>query len=277
MFQSGFQVSKVDAPSLQGVQRLTFYNQEYIVTNQLMQPASNTLKEMEAFLSQNPSEIITIMIEDYVYTPKRLSNLFTGAGLDKFWFPVSKMLKKMVKISKLHASGFHLSCFEGSGGRNCLPVEKRLTFANSKSASLFLMNYFMTYPVENEACQEHSTPVADMIGTCFKAARSMLPNFITVNFYMVFKDYADAILLQPASNLDNSTDMMNFEICLVLVHVGAPFGSYKNISMPSTSPMISSARSFSGFVRFSKSTSAVCYPNCFVAGFFSIPWMLFLL
>lgn len=49
---------------------------------------------MEAFLSQNPKEIVTIIIEDYVQTPKGLTNLFTRAGLDKYWFPVSKMPKK---------------------------------------------------------------------------------------------------------------------------------------------------------------------------------------
>ena len=49
---------------------------------------------MEAFLSENPTEIVTIIIEDYVHTPKGLTNLFASAGLDKYWFPVSKMPKK---------------------------------------------------------------------------------------------------------------------------------------------------------------------------------------
>lgn len=58
------------------------------------QPAINTLREVQAFLSENPTEIVTIIIEDYVHTPKGLTNLFTNAGLDKYWFPVSKMPKK---------------------------------------------------------------------------------------------------------------------------------------------------------------------------------------
>lgn len=58
------------------------------------QPAINTLREVEAFLTENPTEIVTIIIEDYVHTPKGLINLFTNAGLDKYWFPVSKMPKK---------------------------------------------------------------------------------------------------------------------------------------------------------------------------------------
>ncbi|KAK9112726.1 hypothetical protein Scep_020245 [Stephania cephalantha] len=83
--------SIVNAPLLNGVQRVTFYNQEDTVTNQLLEPAINTLKEVEAFLSTNPSAIVTIIIEDYVHTPKRLMKLFTDAGLSKYLFPVSKM------------------------------------------------------------------------------------------------------------------------------------------------------------------------------------------
>ena len=60
----------------------------------IQQPAINALREVEAFLSQNPMEIVTIIIEDYVHTPKGLTKLFTNAGLDKYWFPVSKMPKK---------------------------------------------------------------------------------------------------------------------------------------------------------------------------------------
>lgn len=49
---------------------------------------------MEAFLTQNPSEIVTIIIEDYVRTPKGLTRVFTDAGLDKYWYPVAKMPRK---------------------------------------------------------------------------------------------------------------------------------------------------------------------------------------
>lgn len=58
------------------------------------QPAVNTLREVEAFLTENPSEIVTIIIEDYVHTPKGLTKVFTEAGLDKYFFPVSRMPRK---------------------------------------------------------------------------------------------------------------------------------------------------------------------------------------
>lgn len=48
---------------------------------------------MEAFLSKNPTEIVTIIIEDYVHTPNGLTKVFTAAGLQKYLFPVSKMPK----------------------------------------------------------------------------------------------------------------------------------------------------------------------------------------
>ena len=45
-------------------------------------------------MEANPSEIITIIIEDYVTSPKCLTKVFDAASLRKFWFPVSRMPKK---------------------------------------------------------------------------------------------------------------------------------------------------------------------------------------
>lgn len=70
--------------------------------------------------------------------------------------------------------------------RSSCPHRKESKALNSRSASLFLMNYFPTYPVEADSCKEHSAPLAEMANTCYKAAGNMLPNFIAVNFYMVF-------------------------------------------------------------------------------------------
>ncbi|XP_057974367.1 PI-PLC X domain-containing protein At5g67130 isoform X2 [Malania oleifera] len=237
--------SIVNAPPLAGAQRMTFYNQEDTVTNQLtngvrglmldmydfendiwlchsfrgqcynftaFQPAINTLKEVEAFLAQNPSEIVTIIIEDYVHTPKGLTNLFTKAGLVKYWFPVAKMPKKdedwptvtdMVQqnhrllvftsiASKEQDEGiayqwrYMVENEAGDGGvqRGSCSDRKESKPLNSRSASIFLQNYFPSFPVENEACKENSAPLAEMVGTCYKAAGNMMPNFLAVNFYM---------------------------------------------------------------------------------------------
>lgn len=69
--------------------------------------------------------------------------------------------------------------------RGSCPNRKESKPLNSRSASLFLMNYFPTIPVQSEACKEHSAPLADMVATCYKAAGNMMPNFVAVNFYMV--------------------------------------------------------------------------------------------
>lgn len=46
---------------------------------------------METFLTENPTEIVTIFIEDYVHTQMGLSKLFTNADLVKYLYPVSDM------------------------------------------------------------------------------------------------------------------------------------------------------------------------------------------
>ena len=57
----------------------------------IQSPAIDTLKEVEAFLAANPSEIVTLILEDYVESPNGLTNVFNAAGLMKYWFPVSNM------------------------------------------------------------------------------------------------------------------------------------------------------------------------------------------
>ncbi|CAN1344887.1 PI-PLC X domain-containing protein At5g67130 [Linum perenne] len=238
--------SIVDSPPLPGgVQRVTFYNQEDTVSNQLLngvrglmldmydfngdiwlchslkgqcfnftafQPAINTLQEVESFLSQNPSEIVTIIIEDYVHAPKGLTSLFARAGLGKYWYPVSKMPKKgedWPTVNEMVQQNYRLLVFTSVASKEAdegiayqwrymlenesgdpgvkpgsCPNRKESKPLNSRSSSLFLMNYFPTIPVEADACKEHSAPLGQMIETCFKAAGNQIPNFLAVNFYM---------------------------------------------------------------------------------------------
>lgn len=51
------------------------------------------MKEVQVFLEANPSEIVIIIIEDYVSSPNGLTKVFNAAGLRKYWFPVSRMPK----------------------------------------------------------------------------------------------------------------------------------------------------------------------------------------
>ncbi|CAL5363914.1 unnamed protein product [Camellia sinensis] len=168
------------------------------------QPAVNTLREVEAFLTENPTEILTIIIEDYVQTPKRLINLFTNAGLDKYWFPVSKMPQKgedwptvtamvqenhrlliFTSIASKEAEGVAYQ-WNGDNGvvQGSCPKRKESRPLNSRGVSLFLENYFCTDLVQADACKEHSAILANMVGVCYKAAGNVMPNFLVVDFYM---------------------------------------------------------------------------------------------
>ncbi|XLU77623.1 hypothetical protein S245_001044 [Arachis hypogaea] len=248
------------------------------------QPAVNTLKEVEAFLTENPTEIVTIIIEDYVHTPKGLTNLFASAGLDKYWFPLSKMPRKgddWPNITEMIQANHRLIVFTSDASKEAeegiayqwkhmvenesgdpgirkgsCPHRKESKALNSRSSSLFLMNYFPTYPVQAESCKEHSAPLAEMVNTCYKAAGNVLPNFIAINFYM----------RSDGGGVFDITDRMNGQtLCgcntITACQAGAPFGSCNNISAPSTNPGSNTSGSFSGSVQFSESASAVYSPN----------------
>ena len=106
-------------------------------------PAVNTLKEIQAFLAANPSEIVTIFIEDYVKATKGLTKVFTAAGLMKYWYPVSAMPKNgsdWPTVSDMVAKNYRLIVF---------------TSIASKEASEGIA-YQWNYVVENQ-CKFYKT------------------------------------------------------------------------------------------------------------------------
>lgn len=52
------------------------------------------LREIQKFLEENPSEIITIFIEDYVTSEDGLTKVFNASGLSKYMFPLNRMPKE---------------------------------------------------------------------------------------------------------------------------------------------------------------------------------------
>ncbi|KAM0039646.1 putative PLC-like phosphodiesterase, TIM beta/alpha-barrel domain superfamily [Helianthus debilis subsp. tardiflorus] len=305
--------SIVDAPLLTGPQRITFYNQEDSVTNQLrngvrglmldmydfendiwlchsfrgqcynitaFQPAINTLREVEAFLSSNPTEIVTIIIEDYVHTPKGLTKLFTDAGLDKYWFPVSKMPKKgedWPTVTDMARDNHRLLVFTSDSSKEATegiayqwrymvenepgdPGVKQGSCSNrkeskplpSKAASLFLQNYFPTIPVQAEACKENSAPLTDMVATCYKAAGNTMPNFLAVNFYM----------RSDGGGVFDALDRMNGQtlcgcVSVTACQARAPFGTCRNYEVRNSTSPTNPTRSFSGNVQLTASASHI--------------------
>ncbi|KAG1327985.1 PI-PLC X domain-containing protein [Cocos nucifera] len=177
------------------------------------QPAINVLKEIDTFLEANPSEVITIFIEDYVTSPQGLSKVFNASGLMKYWFPLSLMPKNgsdWPLLSNMISQNQRLLVFtskkskeasdkiayewnyvvenqygnEGMKAGSC-PNRAESSPMNTTSKSLVLMNYFPTNPNQTEACSDNSAPLVSMLKTCHKLSDNRWPNFIAVDFYML--------------------------------------------------------------------------------------------
>ncbi|CAN1794812.1 PI-PLC X domain-containing protein At5g67130 [Linum perenne] len=197
-------------PSHTGVPRITATNQEDNVTQQLNEPLMDTLKEIEAFMTANPSEIITLILEDHVKAPNGLSKLFNSSGLNKFWFPVSKMpkggrdwplVKDMVADnqrlivftsdqSKQESEGiayqwnFVVENQFGNGGLkgNCTNRKESVPM-NDKDKSLVLVNHFGTLPARGISCDYNSKGLMEMLDKCYTSAGNRWANFVAVDYY----------------------------------------------------------------------------------------------
>ncbi|CAN0829850.1 PI-PLC X domain-containing protein At5g67130 [Linum grandiflorum] len=217
-------------PSHTGVPRLTAANQEDSVTQQLHEPLMDTLKEIEAFMSANPTEIVTLILEDHVRTPNGLSQIFKSSGLDKFWFPVSKMpkdgkedwllVKEMVAnnhrlivftsySSKQQSQGiayqwnFMVETQYGNGGLKGNCTNRRESAAlNDNSKSLVLVNHFGTLPVRGISCDYNSEGLMEMLEKCYTSAGNRWANFVAVDYYKVkMLLYVICLLFRTVKNI----------------------------------------------------------------------------
>ncbi|KAJ8459754.1 hypothetical protein OPV22_032680 [Ensete ventricosum] len=176
------------------------------------QPAIDVLKEIETFLAANPSEVITIFVEDYVKSTKGLSKVFNASGLMKYWFPVDQMPKNgsdwpllsnminknhrllvFTSIASKEASegiayewNYVVETQYGDQGMNpgSCPNRAESSLMSTTSKSLVLMNYFRTDPSLTNACTDNSDLLLSMLKTCHDLSANRWANFVAVDFYM---------------------------------------------------------------------------------------------
>ncbi|KAL8528700.1 hypothetical protein ACS0TY_006232 [Phlomoides rotata] len=176
------------------------------------QPAINVLREIQTFLQENPSEIVTIFFEDYVTSPQGLSKVFNASGLTQYLFPLSRMPKNgedwptvddmarrnerlVVFTSKSSKEASEGLAYEwnyvvenqyGNDGMKdgTCPSRSESSAMSTSSRSLVLMNYFPTNPNATEACVDNSAAdLISMMRTCYTASANRWPNFIAVDYY----------------------------------------------------------------------------------------------
>ncbi|XP_062224985.1 PI-PLC X domain-containing protein At5g67130-like [Phragmites australis] len=226
------------------------------------QPALNVLKEIQAFLESNPSEVITIFLEDYT-APGSLGKVFNAAGLTKYWFPVAKMpknggdwppLKDMIsqdqrlvvftsKQGKEASEGLAHEwnyVVESQYGSEGLVQGKCRNRAESRpmdstAQSLVLINFFTTNPSQSWACGNNSSPLVTRLKTCYDASAKRWPNFIAVDFYMR-SNGGGAPLATDVANGRLHCGCDNIAYC----KANAPFGT---CSMPSSPSPVAAAPS----------------------------------
>ncbi|XP_074274789.1 PI-PLC X domain-containing protein At5g67130-like [Silene latifolia] len=175
------------------------------------QRAIDACKEIEAFMSKNPSEIVTLILEDYVTSPKGLTRVFRESGLMKYWFPLSRMPKNggdwpLVKDmvgknqrlivftsdkSKQQSEGiayqwdYMVENQFGNHGmeRGKCPKRNESATLNDRTKSLVLVNHFKTIPLKLTACEDNSKELIQMLQTCYLAAGHRWANFVAVDYY----------------------------------------------------------------------------------------------
>ncbi|XP_058760991.1 PI-PLC X domain-containing protein At5g67130 isoform X1 [Vicia villosa] len=176
-------------------------------------PAVDALNAIRAFLDSNPSEIVTIFIEDYVTAPSGITKVFQNAGITKYLFPLARMPAKgedWPTVDEMIQKNHRFIAFTSKKSKEeseGIPYLWKYVVENQygnegmqdgicsrrpesppldlKSRSLVLVNFFHSTPNRSQSCADNSAPLLNMIRTCHKAAGdNRWPNFIAVDYYL---------------------------------------------------------------------------------------------
>uniref|UniRef100_A0ACD5WWS8 Uncharacterized protein n=1 Tax=Avena sativa TaxID=4498 RepID=A0ACD5WWS8_AVESA len=249
------------------------------------QPAINVFKEIQTFLAANPSEVITLFLEDYTAAGS-LPKVFNASGLMKYWFPVAKMpksggnwplLKDMIsqnerllvftsKKSKEASEGipfewnYVVESQYGNEGmvEGTCPNRAESPAMDSKSQSLVLMNFFPTDPSLTGVCGNNSAPLVSMLKTCHDLSGNRWPNYIAVDFYMrsdgggapLATDVANGHLVCGCDNIAYCKANSTFGTCVI---PPPPPPSPRKAPTKGTSPSGDSSAAMARFPHFHSS------------------------
>ncbi|TVU16713.1 hypothetical protein EJB05_40288 [Eragrostis curvula] len=175
-------------------------------------PALPVLRdEIRAFLDSNPSEVVTVFLEDYT-AQGSMAKVLAAAGLTNYLFPVANMPKNGADwplLRDMIAQNHRLIVFTSKQGKEAtdgLPYQWNYVVEtqygsdglaqgkcanrgesrpmDSTAQSLVLMNFFTTNPSQSWACGNNSSPLVTKLKACYDASAKRWPNFIAVDFYM---------------------------------------------------------------------------------------------
>lgn len=109
------------------------------------------LKEIFTFLDANPSEIVTIFIEDYVTSPSGLSKVFDAAGLKKYLFPIARMPtdgKDWPTVDDMAKNNQRLVVFTSKSSKEAsegIAYEWNYVVENQCESSFFFLFFFQNF------------------------------------------------------------------------------------------------------------------------------------
>jgi hypothetical protein len=174
-------------------------------------PAVEVLGEIERFLARNPSEVVTVFVEDYVESPMGLTRVLNASGLTKYVFPAWRMPKSggdWPRLSDMVRDNHRLLLFTSKSAKEAAegipyewhyvvenqygtkgmikgrcPNRAESAAMNDLSRSLVLVNYFRDLPNFPVACKDNSAELLDMLTTCHDLSADRWANFIAVDFY----------------------------------------------------------------------------------------------